>query len=254
MAPSNPSLSMLWQTREGIEAVDFREQLLDHADVSRLMDNPFVKGIQSKRYSPQALSLYASRLQQIVDQFPNQLARLLAICPLRTVRLHIVENMMEEEGFLLEDSQLRYEETKAHPYLLQSFGAALPQPRPDSWANGNQGVDKWLSGGCWQAVAAFHFVGIETGIFCLFEQLIPAFIEQYGFDAHSLEFFTEHLYADEIHSARGVDMLVAHCLDTSSQSLALEGARHGARTWYGFHSVCARDMERLDSLLVSQSR
>lgn len=227
--------------------MDFRTQLLDRASGWDMAENPFVQGLQSGRFSREALALYAHRLQQLVAQFPIRLARLAAICPDRAMRQHVLENLLEEEAFFFEDGHLTGDESASHPALMRRFQAELPPPPEDAWNDRNQQLNQWLLDGAWPAVAAFLFIGIEHSVPPTFKKMIPALRTRYAISREALRYFTEHVGADALHSARGADMLAAHCHDAESHALALEGASLGGRSWYLFHSLCARDMVRMDA-------
>ncbi|MDQ3812756.1 MAG: iron-containing redox enzyme family protein [Armatimonadota bacterium] len=226
--------------------MDFAVQLLDQPIIRRLPDNAFVTGLQAGQFSPQALALYADRIVRFADNVLGLLARILAICPDRRVRQHILENLMEEEGFYCCDGELAGDEAKSHSALARRFVNALPPAPPDSWRNEDRQLTAWLAEECWPAAAAFFFIGFEHSVPPTIELILPALKTQYGLDDEALTFFEEHLGADQVHAARGAEMLVAACRDAQSQRLALEGARRGAMAWYRFHSVCARDMSRID--------
>lgn len=227
--------------------MDFRTQLLHRASGWDMAENPLVQGLQSGRFSREALALYADRMRQLVDQFPILLVRLAAICPDRGVRQHVLENLLEEEAFFFQDGRLTGDDTASHSALIRRFQAELPPLQEDAWSDRNQQLAQWLARGSWPAVAGFLFIGIEHNAPTTFKKIIPALRTHYAMGRDALEYFTEHVGADAVHSARGADLLAAYCRDPESQTLALEGASLGGRSWYLLHSLCARDMSRMNA-------
>ncbi len=234
--------------------MDFRTQLLASASGWDMTENPFIQRLQSGYFSREALALYANRLGQLVNEFSRLLAHLAAISPDRAIRQHVIENLMEEEAFVFENGRLTGDELLSHISLLRHFQAHLPTPPVDSWRSQNQLLDRWLADGAWPAVAGFLFIGLEHNSPPTFERMISALRTRYSFNSDALLFFTVHLGADAVHSARGADMLATYCRDPESQALALEGASVGGRSWYLFHSLCARDMARMDSCSTPSPR
>ncbi|MEK6259153.1 MAG: iron-containing redox enzyme family protein [Planctomycetota bacterium] len=233
--------------------MDFRTELMNRASSWEMSENPLVQGVQAGRFSREALAIYGRRLEVITELFPRLLAHLMAICPNWTLRQHSLANLMEEEAFFFKKGQLTGSESKSHLGLVRRFQAHLPPPPEDSWHNENRQLTRWLAEGAWPAVAAFLFIGMEHSTPSTFEKIIPALRTHYSLSDYALNYFIVHLGADVIHSARGADMLAAHCHDAESQALALEGASLGGRSWYLFHSLCARDMVRMDACPVPRS-
>ena len=86
----------------------------------------------------------------------------------------------------------------------------------------------------WQAALAGMFIGLESQFLDICKKIVPALHEHYGFAAggRQVRFFEEHVRADEIHGARGFEIVEKYCNTPELQASALKAVEAATiRRW-----------------------
>ncbi|MCB1050151.1 MAG: iron-containing redox enzyme family protein [Acidobacteria bacterium] len=199
--------------------------------------HPLIRHLQAGTFNQEHLTRFATALWGMAEAFPNNLARVLTLCPDRTTRRHLLQNLLEEEGFSPTEGTLQDRPERAHIALYNVFIQAVerythkqvPAPNPaGTWFT--QALDQ----ANWIGPAAYFMVGMELNVPPTFSLLIPLLKQQFSFTDEDLVFFNEHLEADVAHGEIGIQILQAVCQDERTQALAVEGARRGALAWWSF--------------------
>jgi len=205
-----------------------------------MSENPFIVSLMKGEVSREQLCRYAVKLAGLAVGFPQVLSSLLAVCDDPRVRHHLIANLLEEEGATsYSDKQIHFDPQKSHGFLAARFARAAGAddgkypPSPSPW------FEQQLRAGSWIAPFAYSAVGNEANVPQTFKLILPALSGHYGFDDASLEFLTEHVTADERHGQEAAEMIAAIARTAADRAEAIEGARRGGLSWWGFHKSFA---------------
>ncbi|MCG8504808.1 MAG: iron-containing redox enzyme family protein [Sphingomonadales bacterium] len=143
----------------------------------------------------------------------------------------------ESKDFLLQNM---YEEELAdirHTNLLIRFAEACgtTQERVEDPRNMNP-VTRGLQGWCyatamrqhWVVATAALIVGLESQVPDIYRRQYPPLIEKYGFSEDDAEFFELHISSDEVHGARGYEIVLNRADTPQLQHACLEAVRDAA--------------------------
>jgi len=147
------------------------------------------------------------------------------------------EEHTEAKDFLLQNM---YEEELAdirHTDLLIRFAEACgtTRERVEDPRNMNP-VTRGLQGWCyaramrdhWVVATASLVVGLESQVPDIYRRQYPPLIEKYGFSEDEAEFFELHISSDEVHGARGYEIVLNHADTPELQQACLEAVRDAA--------------------------
>lgn len=221
-------------------------ELLAAAHEPDITTHPLVTGLARARLPKSALRLYVQGLSGLAAGFPVVLARLFDRCDNDVIREVLIENLMEEVGAVSYslDSGIRLEKSRSHEQLCKQMMQAVGlEPRLVA-ARTSRWFDASLEKGDWVGAVAYACVAIEHNTARTFRMMIRGLRDGYGLTEDGAAFFVEHCIADERHGERSAGILAA-CLTTDEGRLAaLNGARHGARAWWAFHSAVHAQWEK----------
>ena len=146
--------------------------------------------------------------------FPGGAALSMPTPPDQEIREFLLENMMEEEGFVGEEG---FPQVK-HTDLLIEFAEHCGKSRQEiegAQLNGELlpetlGLQSWCFRQSYkpthEAVAGL-LVGLESQVPQIYSRTTPPLIEQYGFTEEEVVFFRLHIVADTEHGERGFEIL-----------------------------------------------
>lgn len=147
------------------------------------------------------------------------------------------ESAMDAKDFLLQNM---YEEELAdirHTDLLIRFAEACgtTAERVMDMSNINP-VTRGFQGWCyavamrknWVVASAALIVGLESQVPEIYRRQYPALIEKYGFTEDEAEFFELHISSDEVHGARGYEIVLNYANTPELQQECLEAVRDAA--------------------------
>jgi len=228
---------------------DFAQQLLEAASFRTPRQSAFFRNIQQGAYPRQALSPYATGIYCLARSMPGHLGRIHGACPDPGLRLHVLANLLEEEGVRsFADGKLRADPGARHDELARRFAHALDIGDDAlAAADGPAGAafNDLLDGGDWLAACAYLMVGVEANGPPSFATLVPALRGRYGFSDDEIAFFIEHTEADTRHSEVGARLVAEAARTAQDRQRALAAARRGAAAWWGFHAGCHRQIQAL---------
>lgn len=163
-----------------------------------------------------------------VGPFADYLAYIYANAP---------EHAMDAKDFLLQNM---YEEELAdirHTDLLIRFAEACgtTAERVMDPTNVNP-VTRGFQGWCyatamrrnWVVASAALIVGLELQVPDIYRRQYPVLIEKYGFTEDEAEFFELHISSDEVHGARGYEIVLKYADTPALQQECLEAVRDAA--------------------------
>lgn len=226
------------------------EAILQAASPSRpISDALFLQDVLEGRASLPAIALYVESMAEMAAALPKYLAQLLAVCPSRRLRVHILENMMEEEGFGIQSGELELLPGRDHSSLARRTAAALdPRPmseRPKPVSGASRWVEDAIAAGRWPAAAAYLFAAWEGVSPHMCTAMLQGLRTHYNVREEDLEYLALHEELDLEHSQVGSELLAAE-LETAEQwQDALDGARYGARACHVWHARVGRAAARL---------
>jgi len=230
--------------------MSFAETLVETAHSQPLEEMTLFKSLKRGYYSRSALKIFIQRFVRISEIFPYNIARILAQCPDPQFRLHLLENLMEEEGIALSPTTGRLERfaERSHFEMGKRFGYSLGISEEEFANPAWKGVSKWvddkLKAGLWHGVAAFLMVGVEANTPRVFRKLIPAFKEHYGYKDADLTYFIEHIELDDTHGQDAANLLEKAVPGTKDRELVLKGVKLGAAAVLLFMDLCDREMRK----------
>lgn len=147
------------------------------------------------------------------------------------------EHATDAKDFLLQNM---YEEELAdirHTDLLIRFAEACgtTAERVMDPSNVNP-VTRGLQGWCyamamrshWVVASAALIVGLESQVPDIYRRQYPVLLEKYGFTEDEAEFFELHISSDEVHGARGYEIVLKYADTVELQQACLEAIRDGA--------------------------
>jgi len=85
-----------------------------------------------------------------------------------------------------------------------------------------------------------RFIGLESQFLDICKKIVPALHKHYGYKARAREirFFEEHVYADEIHGAKGLAIVEKYCDTAELQALAIKQIEEATvRRWRYMNSI-----------------
>lgn len=207
--------------------------------------NPMIVALRSGTCPRHVIRQYAEGLARTAIQFPRELAAVLSICNRWEVRTAILGNLLEEEGIVAYEPGrgVVARETRSHGAMAMRFAAAAGADLRSASSEpelASRWYDAAIRSGNWIGAFAFFSIGFEANIPETFRQVHAALLEHYGFAPEDLEFFTEHMSADERHGREAAELL-ERVVSPEERALAIDGARRGGLAWWMQHRRLARN-------------
>ncbi len=151
--------------------------------------------------------------------------------PLRDVKAYLFENLGDEEN--PEDRHLDMLKD-----YVEATGSSRESVQDSVILAATEGLQNWgwrlVYQTPWQAALAGMFIGLESQFLDICKKIVPALHEHYGFAAggRQVRFFEEHVRADEIHGARGFEIVEKYCNTPELQASALKAVEAATiRRW-----------------------
>lgn len=202
------------------------------ATKSEAADCGLLRRLGDSRTRDQALIKYLAALYRSAAAFPSVLVSMIRTAPDDRCRWHLVENLLAEQGLMLDDGGIGPAALPSHADLLIPLYRRLRLNPPSTVEPGDirsyRAVLTRLERDDWLGAAALVLVGIESNSPVYFAAIRQWFVDQ-GFAPEELVFFSEHIEADVDHGETGI-RLVADLVHTQSQlEHAMRSARIGRR-------------------------
>ena len=192
----------------------FRQALKDAVEQRHSKIHPFSEAWVNGDLNRDILGEWVKQHYHYVSHFPQWCGSIYANSDDEIANHFLVENMMEEEGFVAEGG---FEPAK-HVDLLLDFGEACGKSREEIKAaqkNGELmagllGLQSWCtvySTKPTHVAIAGLLVGLESQVPQIYSRTTPPLMEKYGFTKEEVTFFRLHIVADTEHGQRGYDLL-----------------------------------------------
>ncbi len=214
---------------------EFRQQIEAAIQQKHSSIHPWSDAWVSGRLDHQLLGEWAKQHYHYVSQFPWWCATVYANTQHQDIRHFLVENIMEEEGFVGDD---QFPAIK-HTDLLLDFAEHCGMNRSEveqAQSNGELlagtlGLQSWCFRQSYkpdyEAVAGL-LVGLESQVPQIYSRTTPPLIEKYGFTEEEIVFFRLHIVADEEHGERGYEILEQHADTDDKKTACLRAVREAA--------------------------
>jgi len=217
--------------------MSFADELLAAASGRPIEENPFVARVCSGEASRDEVRSFAIHFAASTQSFVRTLYTILAVCTDAAVRQSLIGNVLEEEGTIsfAVGEGARFDPERRHAALARRFALAAGATAAEvdaAVADAPRWLVDALNRGNWLGPFAYIAVGTESSAPRTFRLLIPALAEHYRFTAHELQFFTEHVTADDRHALDGALLIASVAQTDELRAAALEGARRGSRGWW----------------------
>ncbi|MES9962410.1 MAG: iron-containing redox enzyme family protein [Candidatus Sedimenticola sp. 20ELBAFRAG] len=218
--------------------VDFRSELERVAHCKPMEQARLIRILSSGRAPRSLLQKYARQLFAGAFHFPLQLAKLLRITTSPTARLHILENLMEETGAVVDINHgLRLIEQNRHTAWAERFVIAAGLNKSDC----DMAVENYHIGSFeerigekdWLAAIAYLLVGIESNAPQTYLPIVDGLLKS-GFGRDEIVFFTGHIVADAEHGETGIRLL-AELTPPERRQEILDSVSEGAHYWWKIH-------------------
>lgn len=176
--------------------------------------HPWSEAWSNGGLSRELLGEWAKQHYHYVHHFPWWCGTVYASAPDQEIREFLLENMMEEEGFVGEEG---FPQVK-HTDLLLEFAEHCGKTRAEienAQLNGELlaetiGLQSWCFRQSYkptyEAVAGL-LVGLESQVPQIYSRTTPPLLEHYGFTEEEVVFFRLHIVADAEHGERGFEIL-----------------------------------------------
>ena len=215
----------------------FHDQLVGTRDKKHSSNHPFFELWARGKLTREQTAFYCTQHFHYVGEFLNWLAYEASQIPRRDVKAYLFENLGDEEN-----------PDDRHLDMLKDYVAACGIDRDGVESSivlaGTDALQCWgwrmVYQQPWPAALAGLFIGLESQFLDICKRLVPALHRHYGYKAGAREirFFEEHVYADEIHGARGFAIVEKYCDTPELQELALKIVEEAAvRRWRYMNSI-----------------
>ena len=217
----------------------FRAGLLEQVAQVRAEDTRLWRLLDAGRAPRKVLQAYALATVRSAELFCATLAEMASKAPGPAARLHLLENLMEEEGLFLQPSRgLVSRPETSHPALARRFAAAVgldPASLALESANHATGPGRaMLAEGRWAEAVSHLLIGQEYN-FCHTAPRLAEALMKNGLSAHDVAFFIVHETADREHGEQAIAMVLDHADTRRLQDACIAEARAGAEAWLAAH-------------------
>ena len=202
---------------------DFHKALREAVEQRHSKVHPFSEAWVTGALNRQILGEWVKQHYHYVGHFSQWCGAIFARCDDEESNHFLVENIMEEEGFVEEGG---FPAAK-HVELLLDFGEACGKSRQeikDAQINGELmagllGLQSWCAvqstKPTHEAIAGL-LVGLESQVPQIYKRTTPPLVEKYGFSEEEITFFRLHIVADTEHGRRGYE-IVERLADTAEK-------------------------------------
>lgn len=192
----------------------FREKIEEAIQGRHSKVHPWSEAWVTGGLNRHLLGEWAKQHYHYVHHFPWWCGTVYANAPDQETKEFLLENMMEEEGFVGEEG---FPQVK-HTDLLIEFAEHCGKTRGDvesAQINGELlpetlGLQSWCFRQSYkpteEAVAGL-LVGLESQVPQIYSRTTPPLLEEYGFTEEEVVFFRLHIVADTEHGERGFEIL-----------------------------------------------
>lgn len=218
----------------------FREQLESAAYHWPIEESRFIRLLNQGRCPARLLQRYATELHVFATMFPSMLAQLIKISPDPEVKLHLLENLMEEQGISLRpEVGLRVNHSARHTEWSARFAVATGATTKQlddsaySWKETNTG--NFISENRWLEAIAYLLIGIEANLPRTYTAMLPG-LQQAGFTERELTYFPAHIIADIEHGETAFQIAEKYATTADQREQILNAVAMGAREWWRRHN------------------
>ncbi len=215
----------------------FQDQLDAATDRKHSKNHPFFELWAQGKLTKEQTAFYCTQHYHFVGEFLNWLAYLASQIPEREVKNYLYENLGDEEN-----------PDDRHLDMLKDYVAASGVERNSVESSivlgGTEQLQNWgwmmVYQKPWAIAAAGLFIGLESQFLDICKKIVPALQQHYGYKAHAREirFFEEHIYADEIHGAKGFAIVEKYCTTPELQAAAIKQVEEATiRRWRYMNNV-----------------
>ena len=211
---------------------EFRRQLEDAVQQRHSKVHPWSEAWVSGDLNREMLGEWVKQHYHYVSNFLWWCGTVYANAPAQDVRDFLVENLMEEEGFVGEGEF----PPARHTDLLLDFGEHCGVSREEvqnAQLNGELlpetlGLQSWgfrqSHKPYYEAIAGL-LVGLESQVPQIYARTTPPLVEKYGFTEDQIVFFRLHIVADTEHGRRGYELTERHADTDEKREACLRSVR-----------------------------
>lgn len=210
----------------------FRHEVEDAIQERHSKIHPWSEAWVTGKLDRVLLGQWAKQHFHYVSHFPWWCGTVYANTRHQEIRDLLIENIMEEEGFVGEGG---FPAVK-HTELLLDFAEHCGLSREEV-ANaqtngellpGTLGLQSWCFRQSYkpdyEAIAGL-LVGLESQVPQIYARTTPPLIEKYGFTEEEVVFFRLHIVADQEHGERGFEVLEKHADTDERKEACLRNVR-----------------------------
>ena len=193
---------------------EFRKKVEETVQQRHSKVHPWSEAWVSGKLNKRLLGEWVKQHYHYVSHFPTWMSTMYSNAQPEDVRLHLLENIAEEDG-LLDSGSFK---AVSHTELLLDFAGYCGVDRKevlDAQINGELlaetlGLQSWgfrQSQKPYLEAIAGLLVGLESQVPEIYAKTTPALLDKYGFTEEEVVFFKLHIEADKEHSGRGYELL-----------------------------------------------
>ncbi len=226
-----------------LDRPEFAARLISTVDAWPCEATRFYQLLLSGRCTQGMLVRYALATWQSARLFAATLAEMAEKAPDARSRLHLIENLMDEEGITMRASKgLIHRPESAHAALAERFARACggESVSLDDHALYATGPGRaLLAEGRWVEAVANLLLGQEMP-FSTSSGLLAEALKRNGLSERDVAFFSVHVEADYDHGQQALAIVLDHALTRELQEKCIAAASAGARLWFEMHGGAAR--------------
>ncbi|HXV48758.1 MAG TPA: iron-containing redox enzyme family protein [Candidatus Binatia bacterium] len=215
----------------------FHNQLVAVRDRNHSKDHPFFELWATGKLTKEQSAFYCTQHYHYVGEYLNWLAYEASQIPQRDVKAYLFENLGDEENPDDRHLDMLKDYVAASGVERNSVETAIVLPGTDQLQNWGW---RLVYQTAWPAAVAGMFIGLESQFLDICKKVVPALHKHYGYKPHAREirFFEEHVYADEIHGAKGFAIVEKYCTTPELKALALKQVEEATiRRWRYMNSI-----------------
>ncbi len=226
-----------------LERSEFAARLVSAVDAWPCEATRFYQVLLSGRCPQAMLVRYALATWQSARLFAATLAEMAEKAPDARSRLHLIENLMEEEGITMRTSKgLILRPETAHVALAERFARACGGDTvklDDATLHAIGPGRALLAEGRWVEALANLLLGQEMK-FSTASGLLAKALKRNGLSEREVAFFSVHVEADYEHGQQALEIVLDHAVTRNLQDKCIAAASAGARLWFEMHGGAAR--------------
>lgn len=206
----------------------FAEQLRQVRDATHSKDHPYIHKWAQGKLTRKQMGYYTVMHYHFVTEYLKWLAYIWAHCPVDEVRVHILDNLSEEEDPKDRHMDMILDFCHACGYTPDAVRGATMLPWTEALVDWGW---RLVYQRPWQVAITGLTIGLESQPPDIYRRITGSLATHYGWSADdkAIRFFAGHIEADTVHSHRGFQIAEKYCDTPALQAEALQAVAAAAQ-------------------------